>query len=81
MDDECEKSIMEEATNELASLISLSNLGSEEMPIEEYAQLVGEEIVDVEYIMVELVDLAWGKEIYLGLDLNEEPMEEIDVGD
>ena len=47
MDDECEKSIMEVATNELASLISFLNLGSEEMPIEEYVQLIGEEIVDV----------------------------------
>jgi len=26
--------------------------------------------------MVELVDLAWGGKFHLGLDLNEEPMEE-----
>ena len=31
--------------------------------------------------MVELVDLAWGREIYLGSDLNEEPMERNDVDD
>ena len=24
--------------------------------------------------MVELVDLAWGREVHLGLDFNEEPM-------
>ena len=44
------------------------------MPIEEYVQLAGEEIVDAEYIKVELVDLAWGRETHLGLDLNEEPI-------
>jgi hypothetical protein len=33
-----------------------------------------EEIVDVEYNMVELVDLAWGREFHLGLHLNEEPI-------
>jgi hypothetical protein len=37
---------IKEATNELASLISFWNLGSEEIPIEEYVQLAGEEIVD-----------------------------------
>ena len=65
------KSRMKEATNELASLISFVNLGSEEMPIEEYVQLVKEEIVDVEFNMVELVNLTWGREIHLGLQLNE----------
>ena len=38
-------------------------------------QLVGEEIVDAEYNMAELVDLARGGEIHLGLNLNEEPNE------
>ena len=54
MDDECEKSRKKEATNNLASLISSLNFGSEDMPIEEYVQLVGEEIVDVEYTTAEL---------------------------
>ena len=31
--------------------------------------------------MVALVDLAWAREIHLGLDLNEEPMEWDDVDD
>jgi hypothetical protein len=31
--------------------------------------------------MVELVDLAWGREIHLGTNLNEEPMEVNDVDD
>jgi hypothetical protein len=37
--------------------------------------LTKEEFVDVEYNMVELVDLAWGTKFYLGLFLNEEAME------
>ena len=45
------------------------------MPIEGYVQLVGKGIVDVEYNMVELVDLVWGTKIHYGLNLNEEPME------
>ena len=31
--------------------------------------------------MVELVDLAWGREILLGSNLNEEPMKGNDVDD
>jgi hypothetical protein len=49
---------MKEATYELASLISSLNLGIEDLPIKEYVQLVGEEIVDAKYNIVELVDLA-----------------------
>jgi hypothetical protein len=44
-------------------------------------QLVGEEIVDAEYKMVELMDMAWGGEVHLGLDLNEELLEGNDVDD
>jgi hypothetical protein len=66
---------------ELTSLNFSLNLGSEEMSIEEYAQLAWEEIVDVEYNMVELVGLAWNREIHLGLNLNEEPMKGNDVDD
>ena len=44
-------------------------------------QLVGEGIVDAEYNMAELMDLAWYREIHLGLDLNEEPMKGNDVDD
>ena len=42
------------------------------MLIEEFVQLAGEEIIDVEYNMGESVDLAWGREIHLSLDWNEE---------
>ena len=51
------------------------------MCIEEYVQLVGEEIVDAKYNMAKLVDLAQGREVHLSLDLNEEPMEGNDVDD
>ena len=59
MNDECEKSRMKEAKNELANLTSSLNLGSEEMLIKEHVQCVGEEIVDAKYNMAKLVDLAW----------------------
>ena len=81
MDDECEKLRMEEATNEWTILNYSLNLGSEEIPIEKYVQLAWQTFVHVEYNRFELVDLAWGRKIDLGLDLNEEPMEVIDVGD
>jgi hypothetical protein len=51
------------------------------MPNKEYVELAREEIVDSRYNMVELVDLAWGREANLGLHLNEEPMEGNDVND
>ena len=40
---------MKEGTSELANLISSLNLGNDKMPIEEYLQWVGEEIVDAKY--------------------------------
>ena len=43
----CKKLRMKEATNELASLISSLNLGSKELPIEEYVQLAREEIIEL----------------------------------
>ena len=63
---------MKEVDNELASLLNLEN---EEMPFEEHVQLVGEGIVDVECHMVELVDLAWGREFHLDLASHKDPME------
>ena len=72
---------MKEATYELASLISSLNLGIEDLPIKEYVQLVGEEIVDAKYNIVELVDLAQDRKIHFDLDLNEQPMKGNDVDD
>ena len=49
------------------------------MLIEEYVQLASWEIVDAEHNIAELVDLFQIREIHLGIDLNEEPMEGNDV--
>ena len=57
------------------------NLGNDEMPIEKFVQFMREEIIDAEYNIVELVDLAWGIEVYLGLDLHQEPMKGYGVND
>ena len=81
MDGEHEKTRMKEAANELVRLISSLNLGSEELPIEEYVQLGGEKNVDAKYIIATLVNLAWGRKIHLGLDLNEELVKGNDVDD
>jgi hypothetical protein len=56
MNDEHENERMKKATNELASPISFLNLGSVEMPIEEYVQLAREEIVDAKYSMAKFMD-------------------------
>ena len=72
---------MKEASNELESLISSLNLGSEEMHVEKCMQLVKEEIVDAKYNMAKLVDLAQGREVHLGSNWNEEPLEENNVDD
>ena len=68
---------MKGATNELASTISSMNIGSEEICI----WLLWEEDVDARYSVVELVDLAWNREVHMGLDLNEKSMEGNDVDD
>ena len=82
MDNEHEKSRVKEATNEVAILVSVLNLGSvEELPIGEFVQLAREEIVGAKYSMVELVYLTRVREIHLGLDLNAKPMEEVNVDD
>ena len=78
---EHEKLSMKEATKELASLISSLESWSKEMPTKEYVQLAKEEIVSANCNMANLVDLAWGREIHLGLDLNEESMQGNDVDD
>lgn len=59
---------MKEAANDFPNLVSSLNHRSEQMPIEEYVQSTWQKIGDAQYNMVELVDLAWGEENYLGLD-------------
>ena len=44
-------------------------------------QLARKKIVDAEYIMVELVDFAWGEKNHLDLDLNGDPAKGNDVHD
>jgi hypothetical protein len=61
----------------LEILIFYLNLECEEMPIEEFTQLVGEENIDAKYNMAKLGNLARDRGTHLGLDLNEEPMEGI----
>ena len=53
MDDEREKLRIKEASIELAGLVSSLNIGSQEMPIEEYVQMARKEIVDFKYNMGE----------------------------
>ena len=59
----------------MANPISSMNLGSEELSIEKYMQLLGRKFVDAKYNMIELVDLAWDIEVHLDSGLNDEPME------
>jgi hypothetical protein len=47
MDDEHEDARIKERTNEMASLISFLNFGSEKMHVDECVELAREEIVDV----------------------------------
>ena len=60
----------------IGKFVSSLNIGSEE-----YLQLVGGEIVDANHYKVGLVILAWSKEIHLGINLNEDPVEGNDVDD
>ena len=81
MNDEREKSRIKETTNELASLISSLNPGSEEMLIEEYCNWHVRKLLMQSTTWLSWMDFAWGREIPLGLDLTEEPMEAKDVDD
>ena len=65
MDGESHKLRMKGVENELASLI-LFESWKWKMPIKEYVQWQERKIVDDEYNMVELVDLAWVREFHLG---------------
>ena len=45
----------------MALLISKLQFGSDEMPFEEYVVMEGEDIIEAEYCMSELVDMALGQ--------------------
>ena len=61
-DDQREKSRLIKESKDLALLISKLQLGSDEMSFEEYVVMEGEDIIEVEYCMSELVDMTLGQE-------------------
>jgi hypothetical protein len=65
MSGERKKTRMKEAENESTSLISSSNLGSDEFSIEENVQLARKNYFAM-YNTVGLQDLAWDLKIHLG---------------
>jgi hypothetical protein len=58
--DEREKNKMREESNELGALISKLQLDDDEISIETYIQMEGEEIIELKLSIDELVDVALG---------------------
>ena len=71
---------MLEKLDELGALISKLQLGDDEMSIETYIQMEGEEITELELSTDELVDVALGIIYAQGFDLNVD-MHLVDVED
>jgi hypothetical protein len=61
---------MQEESNELGGLISNLRLGDDEMSIQTYIQMEGEEIIELELNTDELLDFALGINYAQGFDLN-----------
>jgi hypothetical protein len=61
---------MQEESNELGGLISKLRLGDDEMSIQTYIQMEGEEIIELELNIDELLDFALGINYAQGFDLN-----------
>ena len=78
--DEMEKNKMQEEVDELGALISNLRLGDDEMSIETYIQMEGEEIIELELSTDELVDAALGVNRAQGFDLNVD-LHSVDVDD
>ena len=78
--DEREKNRMREESEELGALISKLRLGDDEMSIETYIQVEGEEITVLELSIDELLDAALGTDHAQGFDLNVD-LHSIDVDD
>jgi hypothetical protein len=78
--DEREKNRMQEEPDELGALISKMRLGNDEMSIETYIQMEGEEITELDLSTDELVDVALGINYAQGFDLNVD-MHSVDVND
>jgi hypothetical protein len=68
--DEKEKYRMQEESDELGALISNLWLDDDEMSIETYIHMEGEEIIELELSTHELVDAALGINHAQGFDLN-----------
>jgi hypothetical protein len=71
---------MREESHELGALISKLRLGDDEMSIETYIQMEGEERTKLELSIDELVDVALGTDHAQGFDLNVD-FHSIDVDD
>ena len=78
--DEREKNVMWEDLNELGALISKLRLDDDEISIETYIQMEGEDIIELELSTNELVDAALGINHAQGLDLNVD-LHSVDVVD
>ena len=78
--DEREKNRMREKSYELGALISKLRLGDDEMSIETYIFMEGEEITKLELSTDELVDVASGINYAQGFDLNVD-MHSVNVND
>jgi hypothetical protein len=68
--DEREKNRMREGLAELGAMISKLRLDDDEMSIKTYTQMKGEEIIELELSIDELVDVALGINYAQGFDLN-----------
>ena len=68
--DEREKNRMQKESYELGALISKLRSGGDEMSIETYIQMEGEENIELELSIDELVDVALGADYAQDFDLN-----------
>jgi hypothetical protein len=64
------KNILQEESNEHGALISKLRLGDDEMSIEIYIHMEGEENIELELSVDELVDVALGVNYAQGFDLD-----------
>ena len=78
--DERENNRMQKESDEFCALISNLRLGDNEMSIETYIQMEGEEITELELNTDELVDVALGINYAESVDLNVD-LHSIDVDD
>jgi hypothetical protein len=78
--DERERNRMQKESDELGALISKLQLGDDEMSIETYIQIEGEENLELELSIDELVDATLGTNYVQDFDLNVD-LDSVDVDD